>query len=122
MYIAVSEMETVVDTEEVEGMLRLTTQQICNLLKVEILREQHRCELTGIVALEASKELKIILPEAIQKEEGGPEEQVFWMMFLDTIRNCRRELDQLEEVTDRFCAAYLEGLELSIPTEPQQPS
>jgi hypothetical protein len=84
----------------------------CLQLEVEILKEQHRCEMAGIGACpeEPIVETERVMQVKQSMLPGDPEEHVFSLVYLDAMQNCRRELEGLFEMIDQFNSSYLGAL------------
>jgi len=84
---------------------------------LEILQAEYKCELTGvphngrphaISEINISTDKLYQLKDAFIGEDGDAES--FLMMYLESLRICKQELERMETMTDEFCTSYLEAL------------
>jgi len=84
----------------------------------ELFQAEYLCELAalphGIGGRPSMPELHIPTEKLFQMKDGyigeDPEAEDFMMMYLESLRVCRQELDRMDTMSDEFCTSYLEAL------------
>jgi hypothetical protein len=90
----------------------------------EILQTEYRCQVTGLPTnggilaraehqqqqnLNVTPEKLYHLKEAFQLDDDNEVDE-FLLVYLETLRICRQELERMETMTDEFCTSYLDAL------------
>ncbi|PRP80291.1 homeobox protein Meis1 [Planoprotostelium fungivorum] len=106
-----------------------TEQEYSNILSnlILVIQTEYACQMTGLpnhsgsilsrseshntqgLLLNASIERVQQLQHAF-RVDGNSETLEFLYLYLETLRNCRLELEKLEGATDAFCTSYLDAL------------
>jgi len=84
----------------------------------EILQGEYNCELAGLPhglgrggpELHVPTEKLYQLKDAYMNDFVDQESEEFMMIYLDTLRIFKHELDRMDTMSDEFCSSYLEAL------------